>query len=283
MADSTTLRSRALGNALRKARVAKRPGLSLRKFAAELDIRYASLSEWETGKKVPQPEEVARILTVLGVSNEEYARVIELARDAHKPNWLAVGIPGASLQLAGAIECEEKASVITEWAPLLFPGLLQTRDYARAVIAGGTLPPSDAETLVHVRLGRRDVLTRQNPARLEALLGETAIRDCIGDKTIMANQLRHLLEMSARDNVVIRVVPSGIGWHPGLLGPFTLYDFDEHPSTVGLEHHRSGTFLADDGDVSDYGIVVDTLRSRAMDPDESTRLISEVLDKLDTP
>jgi transcriptional regulator with XRE-family HTH domain len=277
----STLRSRALGNALRQAR-AEHSDLTLRAFAQQLGIRHASLSQWETGKGVPPIEHVARILTALGVDVDEYERIMGLAKDAHEPNWLTVGIPGVSQQLAGAVECESAASEITCWEPMLIPGLLQTGNYARSILTAAGLPRSEVETLVHVRMGRREIVTRHDPAHLVALIGEAAIRDLIGGVTVMADQLRHLADMGRRDNVVIQVVPGAVGWHPGLVGPVIFFDFPDTPSIVHLEHYRSGVFLADDKDVEDYRAAVHTVRRLAMSPEDSAGLIAEVLNKLET-
>lgn len=277
MADSSTLRSRALGAALRKARLEERPRQSLREFAADLGIRFASLSEWETGKKVPKAEDVARILTALGVSQGEYARIMDLARNAHESNWLMVGIPGVSQQLAGTIECEGAAHTITCWAPLVIPGLLHTSDYARKILSGSDRSRGEVEMLVQLRMGRRDVLTRPAPVNLVALIAADALYTPVGSPETMVNQLGHLLEMAERDNVVLQVVDKGLGWHHGLMGSFTIYDFPEFSPVVELEHYRTGAFLADEEDVNSYREVVDTIRSAAMSTKDSAEYIRYVI------
>jgi hypothetical protein len=270
-----TPRGKALAAALRAAREAA--GLGLRELARRLEIRHATLSNWETGKRVPRPEDVASVLTAIGIDGQDQERIIELARHASEPNWLTAGIPGVSQQLAGAMECESTATTITEWEPLVIPGLLQTSDYARAIIASGEMSRSEVEALVHVRIGRRDVLTRRNPVHLVALIGEAAILDYIGSDEIMADQLRHLLRMASLDTVDVQVVPSGVGWHPGRMGPFVLFDFADAPSIVHLEHHRSGVFLSDVKDVKAYRTAADTVRRVAMSPEESAKFVADVI------
>lgn len=268
-------RIKALAAALRAAREAA--DLGQRELARQLDIRHATLSNWENAKRVPRPEDVASVLTAIGVNGQERERIIELARHAHEPNWLTAGIPGASQQLAGAMECETTATTITEWEPWTVPGLLQTSDYARAIIASGEMSRTEVETLVHVRMGRRDVLTREQPVELVALIGQAAIVDYVGSAEVMAGQLRHLQKMARLDTVSIQVVPSGVGWHPGRMGPFVLFDFADTPSIVHLEHHRSGVFLSNVKDVEAYKTAVRTLRRVAMSPEDSAELIAEAI------
>lgn len=273
-------RIKALAAALRKAREAAVPKLSVRELARQLGLSHGTVSQWETGKRIPRPEDVARVLTALGVTGDDVERIIDLARGANEPNWLTVGVPGASQQLAGAIECESTAKTITWWEPMLIPGLLQTGDYARSVITLGGVSRTEVETLVHIRMGRRDVLTRREPAHLIALIGEAAIRDRVGSPEVMADQLRHLVEMATQPNITVQIVPSGIGWHPGLVGPFTMFDFPDSPPIVHLEHHRSGVFLSDEGDVEDYRTAATTLRHLSMSPEDAAELIDKTITTL---
>lgn len=268
-----TPRTRALAAALRE--VLDASPLSLRQIARDLGISHSTLSQWSTAKRVPRPEDVATVLGHLGVTGGQRDRIIDLARDASDPNWLTAGIPGVSQQLAGVMECERTATTIIDWSPALIPGLLQTGDYARAILGSGTDPRSDVETRVTLRVGRRDVLTRSRPAHLVALIGEAAIRQQIGSPDVMADQLRHILKMTELQSVTTQIVPSDTGWHPGLMGPFILFDFAEAPSIVHLEHHRSGVFLYDAADVEAYKVAAAEVAALALSPEETAELIAK--------
>lgn len=124
-------RARALAAALRKAR--EDFGVSNRELAGILGIDQSHLSRVETAKKVPSAETTAMTLAALRTPPAERERILDLARNAGEPNWLAVGVPGIPQQLAGAWECERAASSITQWHQNLVPGLLQTTEYARVV------------------------------------------------------------------------------------------------------------------------------------------------------
>lgn len=169
----------------------------------------------------------------------------------------------------------------TDWSPLLVPGLLQTSDYARAILANGDLPAREVEPRVMMRMARRDVITRSRPAVFTGLIGEAALHNPIGGPEVTADQLRHVLKMTDSESVTVQVVPTDSGWHPGLSGPFILFDFADSPSIVHIEHHRSSVFLYDERDVEDYRAAAEIIRGVAMSPADSTELISEMITKLE--
>ncbi|MBA8824837.1 hypothetical protein FHX42_002184 [Saccharopolyspora lacisalsi] len=242
-------------------------------------MSHGTVSHWETGRRIPTSEDVASLLTAADITGEEKERVIELARHASEPNWLTVGMPGIPQQLAGAVECERSASSIVEWSPMGIPGLLQTADYARAISTASGLSTQEVEPRVMLRVGRREVITQRNPVCFLALVGEDALRDRIGTPQVMSEQLRYLLELSARDNVTIRSVPPRVGWHPGLAGPFVLYEFPDSPAVVHFEHYSSGAFVPDNDDVQAYRKAVDSIREVAMSPASTTELIAKIADE----
>ncbi|MBB5154913.1 helix-turn-helix domain-containing protein [Saccharopolyspora phatthalungensis] len=272
-------RARALSAALREAR--KERGISTRELAHRLSIDQSHLSRIETGKRVPSIETTAMILAILRTSREERERILDLARNASEPNWLTVGIPGIPLQLAGAWECERAASDIAAWHPCLIPGLLQTTDYARAIVVGSArldkLPQHEIESRVMVKVARREVLTSRNPVRFNALIAEFALREPIGPSGVMAEQLRHLIKISEQSNVVIRVVPQRVGWHPGSPGPFVFYEFKDAPPVVHFEHHSSGAFDQDEDDIKAYRKAVAEIGKIALCQSEAIELIARII------
>jgi transcriptional regulator with XRE-family HTH domain len=268
-------RARALCAALREAREAS--GFGVRELGRLLSIRHTDISLWETGRRVPSVETVAMILGALHVSPEARERILELAREASKPHWLSVGVNGISQQLAACVESERAAFAITEWAPSSIPGLLQTPDYARAMMrADDQRSQDDVELMTMVRTGRSEVLTRSDPVSFDALIGEAALLDSIGSEEIKVNQLRHLLDMARRPNITIGVVPMSIGWHPGLAGQFVLYEFADATPAVYFEHYSSGAFVTASHDVSMYQKAIDKLRSISKDLAGSTELMRKL-------
>ncbi|GAB3695493.1 helix-turn-helix transcriptional regulator [Saccharopolyspora tripterygii] len=272
-----TPRARALAAAIRTVR--EESGISGRELSKRLGMSHGTVSHWETGRRVPTQADVAALLAAAGVSGDEKHRLVEMARNAGEPNWVAVGIPGIPPQLAGVVECERAASDVVQWSPMAVPGLLQITDYARAASLAAGLAPSEVETRTTVRASRREVLTRRSPLRLHAMIGEYAIRDVIGDSEVMADQLRHLRSTAERGNVTLQVVPSHVGWHPGLAGPFVLYEFPDSPPTIHFEHHSSGTFVVDAADVQGYRQAVLEIGKLALSPEASAELIGTIADE----
>ncbi|MGH3699428.1 MAG: helix-turn-helix domain-containing protein [Pseudonocardiaceae bacterium] len=272
-------RARALAGALRQAREAAK--VSVREVARRLDISHSVVSYWETNKRVPRLEDVASYLTAIGVTGDEREAILDFGRHAADQDWLTVGIPGISQQLAGVMECERSASAITDWSPHIVTGLLQTSDYARSIISGGSLPAGEVEARVLVRMGRRDVVLRSNPVQLTAFLGEAALHEMIGGPSVMADQLHYLSKVAESDTITVRIVRSSQGWHPGLNGPFVLYDFDDALSIVLLDHHRTGAFVIEPDDVAAYKAVANKFDQLAMSPADSLTLITQTRHELE--
>ncbi|HEV7977592.1 MAG TPA: helix-turn-helix transcriptional regulator [Amycolatopsis sp.] len=271
-APLATPRARALAAALRDARVSR--GVGQRELAHRLGLTHPRLSHWESGRRLPTPEEVAGILGCLRVIGEERDELLELARNAHEPNWLE-----APHSLPAVVECERTASSIFVWNPTLLPGPLQIAEYTRPILE--TPPTPEIEQQLMIRLGRQEVLTRRNPSPYTAILGEAALRQGIGGAGGMIAQLRHLLVMARKNHVTLRVLPSGIGWHPGLVGPFTVFDFEDLPSIVSVEHHRGSAYLYDEGYVAGYKAAAKIVLNLAMSEQESLALIAEVITELE--
>lgn len=273
-----THRARSLAAALRDVRT--RAKVSVREVARRLSVHHTTVSRWETGAVVPSAEDVAAYLAVISVTGDERDRILALARASDESDWLISGPPGISPQLASVMDYERTASAITVWAPLVIPGLLQTSDYAAAIISrsSASISPGEVEARVMVRNARRDALTRLHPVQLHALVGLPALHGQIGGRAIMVSQLRHIADMAQRDNVTVQAYDLGGEWTPAHAGQFILYEFEEDLSpVVYLEHHRSGAFLVDEQDVVDYKAAAETIRREAMSPSETTELIASVI------
>jgi transcriptional regulator with XRE-family HTH domain len=273
LVNNRSPRARALGKALREARLDKHIGL--REFAKAIGRDPSLLSRWETGDRTPPPTEVAQILGNLRISGGRYDQIIELAHGADDPLWLATTLPEQKAQLAALIDFEQAASVITDVSPLLVPGLLQTRQYAHAIMAGGgVLPPDQISTRVDIRLARQDILDQDEPASFVAYLGEAALRQRIGSREIMTEQLGHLTEMAKRPNVTIRVLSFDSDWHPGLEGPVLLIESTTEPAVAHLEVRTSGLFLHTKADVGAYLEAAAKVAEQAMSAEDSLTLIA---------
>lgn len=264
-----------LGADLRAAR--ERAGLGVRELAKRLDMNHARISLWENGKKVPATGDVERYLDAIGIDDDERVRLVDMAKQAKEPNWLAAGIPGVAEELGALMEIERRAKVIVDWpGPEVIPGLLQTGDVARAIM--GDLPSAD--TSVAMRLARKDILTRRIPVELVALIGESALRQPLADPDVMVAQLREVLDIARRPNVTVQVIPDRTPWHDGKIGPFMLVEFEHARPIVHLEHYRASAFVWDEQDVKAYQDLALRLREEvAMSPEGSVELIADVIHK----
>lgn len=236
-------------------------------------------SEAESGRRLLSVEELDRVFDTLEVSAAERDRLHGLARSAQGPGQLSIGSASIAKALTDLIDHEQNAVRITDVSPLLIPGLLQTSDYARAIV--GDKP--DAETKVTLRAGRRDILTRRNPVELFALIDSEALARPIAPPDVMADQLRHILSLAELPNVAVQVVSSTRpGYHPMLLGSFELLEFAKAKPIVHLEHRRSSVFLWEDDEVASYVEAADYLRHEvATTAEQSTELITEIVNGME--
>ncbi|WP_246155392.1 helix-turn-helix domain-containing protein [Saccharopolyspora hirsuta] len=274
-----TPRTRALAAALRSA--LDDSGLTARQVGRLLDKSHSTISQWQTGKRVPTTDDVSAFLAVLGVTGKRRRQVLDLARNARDSNWLAGGV---SEQLAGIIECERTAIEIVDWCPLVISGLLQTEAYARAIIGDNdALAPQEIDKRVALRLDRRNQLDQRDgqPVDHTVFIGEPALRQCIGGKDVLVEQLHRLVELNGKRGTTIQVVPTGGGWHPGLMGPFVIYGFKESPAIVAIENHKSSVFLYEDDDVVAYRRASASIRRNAISPEESSGFILDVIGQLE--
>lgn len=270
---------RELGAELAAARRAA--SLGVRELARIANIStHSRISEQESGKRLLGADELARIFDALLLPDDERERLASLARSAEGPGQLNVGLRGVSATLAQLIDHERAATRITDASLGLIPGLLQTSDYARAIMDGRP----DSELHVTLRSGRRDILTRaREPVELLALIDSEALVRPVAPPHVMAAQLRHVLELGARPNVTVQVVSSTVaGYHPLLVGPFELIQFAKADPIVLLDHHRSSTFLWDPDDVAEFVEAAKEIQQRAMTPARSAEVIEKLVHGMET-
>lgn len=256
-----------------------RSGMTTRALAEVIGASAANISNWERGERLPSEERLTQLLEALRASDDERERLLGLRRQASGPGQLAAGAPSIGEQLARLIEHEQVARRITDVAPLIIPGLLQTSDYARATF--GQL--RDIETRVALRIGRRDVLTRtRQPAELVALIDSEVLVRPIAPPPVMVDQLHHLLKMAELPNVTIQIVPSTTpGYNPLLAGPFILLEFPTAPPIVHLEHYRASATLWEGEDVQEFITAAEEVHNIAMSPAKSVQFIAEIVNGME--
>lgn len=269
--------ARTLGAELREQR--KGQEIPTRAFAELLRVPRTRVSRWESGEALPTPEDVAHYLGALRrIERSEVERLMVLAHEAaESDNWLTAGAYGRGVhqELMTLVEYERTAETITDVAPLLMPGLLQTRAYAEAVLSG--LAPDEMDAKLALRLDRRKTLEGKRAPQMEAFIGEPALREPIGGRGVLAEQLDYLLDLSPK-RAEVRVIPSGsTNFTPVHNGPFILFTFPNKAAPlVHLESYAAATFLHGAKPVGAYVRAAERVRENAMKPEESRELIVEI-------
>jgi transcriptional regulator with XRE-family HTH domain len=268
----TTVRSRELGEGLRG--VLERAGLTGKEIARQLDWSQSDVSRMLTGKRAVKETDVATLLGICRVRGKERQRLLNLCREANKPGWYQQHGSRLPKQLRTYIDHEDKAVVIADYAATLLAGSLQTGDYAHAVITRiVNIPASEVDERVAVQLARQSIFTRACPARYTFFVHEYVLRLPVGSAAVMSEQLHHLLRMSVRPYISLRVVPASIGAHAGVAGSFTFMEFAEIKPVVYLESATSTLFLEEHEEITAYQRIVAALAETALDAEQSRDLI----------
>jgi hypothetical protein len=211
------------------------------------------------------------LLTHYGVGDTQTAsNLITAARGSKRSETSAT---------AAYFKHEASASVIRQYEPLLVPGLLQTEEYLRAVVADARLQEGlQLERMVRTRLHRHEALTRADPAEMFFIIDEAVLRRQVGSGDTMPRQLEHLTELGSRRNISIQVIPFARGAYTGLLGPFVLLDLDTDARLLYLEGRDAPLQVIDD--VDQVGGYLDHFqqleRKLATEPDH----LGETIEKL---
>jgi transcriptional regulator with XRE-family HTH domain len=256
-------------------------------FAEELKLARAAagLTQEQLGNKIHNhPSLIARIETCRAVPTLDFARRCDealgtngvLARMQPQAKRVAF-VPGFGQYL----QVEEAAAMLRYWEPLVVHGLLQTEDYAQALITGTGAGDSQerVDQLVAARLERQAILDRDDPPRLCAILDDSVLRYEIGGHDVMRGQLEHLIEMAGRPTIALHVIPDGAGAHPGLLGSMMIAGFADHdrPDVAYLESPLAGWLVEDASDVAQVVLLYDTLRGEALSQRASAELLAKVV------
>jgi transcriptional regulator with XRE-family HTH domain len=278
--SGSTVRRILLGSQLRRLREAK--GISREDAGYEIRASESKISRMELGRVSFKERDVADLLTMYGVVDEtERSALLNLAAEANAQGWWHNYNDILPSWFQVYVGLEESASVIRTYEVQFVPGLLQTADYARAVIVAGqpSASPAEVDRRVGLRLQRQSILYRDKPPRLWVVLDEAALRRPIGGREVMRDQVRHLIEMAALPNVTIQIMPFRFGAHAAEGGPFLLLRFPESdlPDVVYLEQLTSALYLDKRDEVDAYTEVMDRLSVDGMPPDKSVDLLQRIL------
>jgi hypothetical protein len=180
------------------------------------------------------------------------------------------------------INFENGAASIYSYEPLVVPGLAQTPEYARILIHGlnETLPEAEVDSLVAARMNRKVVLSRANPPQLNLMFEQMVLHRTMGDPAMMYGQLQHLLAVAVRRNITLQVVPFDVAPAVATQGSLLILEFPDQPTITFEETRATSTFLEDDEHIARTRLAWKKLRTAALSPEESTRLIADIAGKL---
>jgi transcriptional regulator with XRE-family HTH domain len=270
----------ALGAQLRRLREGS--NVSVAEAAEVIRATHSKISRLELGRSGAKQRDVADLLSLYGVADEvRREELLALARQASIPDWWRQYSGVVPSWFALYVGLERAASIIRVYEVQFVHGLLQTEDYARAVIliAHAGAPADEIDRRVSLRMKRQELLTRPDAPEVWTVLDEAALRRSPDGRAVMRAQLEHLLEVAELPNVTIQVMPLGIGPHAAAGGSFTILRFPEPdvPDLVYLEQLDSALYLDHPGDVTGYQAVMDQLCVQAETGAASEAIIRELL------
>jgi transcriptional regulator with XRE-family HTH domain len=253
--------------------------MTAEEVAGRLMVSQSKISRLENGRRSISQRDVRDLCDVYNVDDERVrAGLMEMARESRQRGWWH---EFSDIPYSVYIGLEAEASSIRAYESSFVPGLLQTQEYAEAVVLG-TQPDTDTTAVrrrVEVRIKRQSRIYGENQlGSLWAVIDEAVLRREVGSRAVMFQQLQQLLDLSARSNINLQVIPFSHGAHPGMTGTFSLMEFPESADStvVYFEGVTSDLYLEKDADVRRYTGLYDHLRAAALSVAESRSLIAKI-------
>jgi len=291
--SSSPLIRRQLGRRLTALRVAA--GLTQEQVAEAIERARATIGRMEDGVESVRyrQSDLKAMLKLYNASEEDTQLILGLAAETRNGNrkswWHDYTESALPSWFRFYVTLETSAERIRLYETELVPGLLQTRAYAEQVTRTpeGYLDEKDVEERVNIRMSRQSLLTQPRAPQLHVILNEAVLHRKVGDDAVMAEQLEHLLKVSERANVILRVLPFDAGAHGGLAagGPFHILDFPDDPTTgeplepplAYVETLTGAFYMSKHEEVSAFRLVWDDLERRALGQPGSMEKIADTL------
>jgi len=254
--------------------------MSREEVSDQTGINNVTLYRIETAKAKPQKRTLVALLNLYNVDQGQRDYLVALLKDASVQGWLRPYHSELPEEYTAFISFESEAQGVRNYESSFLPGLLQTEDYARAVIRG-VLPAATDEQVedrVRARMERQPLLAKSPPLKFWAVVDEAALRRVVGGPAVMKAQLEHLAEVVAAPNITLQVIPFGAGAHPGMPGQFILLDFADPMDTdlIYIDSMAGDLFLESEADISRYRSIFDNLVAVALSPKDSASLVAEL-------
>ncbi|MGF1426200.1 helix-turn-helix domain-containing protein [Kitasatospora sp. LaBMicrA B282] len=278
--NGVTVRRLLLGSQLRRLREAQ--GVTREDAGYEIRASESKIGRMELGRVSFKERDVADLLTLYGVSDPaQRTELLSMVRAANATPWwhgYADVVPGWFQSYLGF---EEAAGTISSYEVQFVPGLLQTEEYARAVVRLGAqgAPAEEIERRVEVRLRRQQLLTAANGPTLFTVIDEAALRRPCGGREVMRGQLTHLLALAEQPRIRLQVLPLGFAGLGAETGAFSLLAFREPdlPPVVYLEQFTTALYVDRPREVAEYVDSLERLRAESLGPERSAVLLRSLL------
>jgi transcriptional regulator with XRE-family HTH domain len=273
---SPTVRRKRLGIELRRLR--EQADLTCEAVGHRLNCSGTRISRIETGRISIRPGDVRELLEIYGVTGAEADLLVQLAREARQKGWWHAYGRALPTWFEAYVGLEAAAVRFRDFQSMVIPGLLQTEDYARAVLRAAPYPGTadDIDRQVALRMERQGILGQGSPPDLWLVLTESVLRAQVGGPAVMRSQLRRLVDVAERPNVTLQVLPVTTAAHVQPISPFTILEFPDaaDPTVVYLEHLTGSLFLEGEEEIRHYTVVFDHLRAEALGNAASVDLIA---------
>ncbi|MDI1464186.1 helix-turn-helix transcriptional regulator [Catellatospora sp. KI3] len=276
--QSPTVRRKRLGAELRRRR--EQAGITLEHVAEKLECSQSKVSRIETGHNSVTSRDVRDMLNIYGAEPGDVDELVEIAKQARQKGWWH---PYTNVLVGAYVGMETAANSISAYEQQVVPGLLQSAEYAEAMLRAACPDWSDEQVMqrVRVRLKRGSLLIQDDPIRFSAVLDESVLSRPVGGDTVMRQQLRLLAEAASKPNVTLQVLPFERGAHAGMDGTFTILEFAEpgDSAVVYAENATGGLFLEKSDDLEKYLLIFKHLQEAALSPSESAALIAQLAEE----
>jgi hypothetical protein len=279
--DPTVLKI-LLGAQLRRLR--EDAGVSRDDAGYHIRASGSKISRLELGRVSFKERDVADLLDFYGMGGDQKDQLLQLAHEANATPWWQKYREVVPDWFHVYVGLEEAAALIRIYEVQFVPGLLQTEDYARAVVMQGApgLSPEEIDSRVAVRMGRQKLFSRENPARLWAIVDEAALRRPIGSRDVLAGQINRLIDATSEPNITLQVMPFKHGGHAAEGGAFTIMRFPEAdlPDMVYMEYLTGAHYIDKPEDVEVYAAVMERLSVAGTSPEKTRDILGDILKEL---
>lgn len=277
-----TVRRRRLAAELRRLR--ERAGFTGDEVAERLGWSGSKISRIELHRIGIKQADLQKLLDLYSVSHTHRDDLLALSREPEKTSWLETTTANFDGDHAAFLRAEAGAQSAWAWEPLIIPGLLQTPEYARAMMLGWhqmfAVPPREVERRVEARLARQQVLKRDPPLIVSVVIDESVLYRRLGNESVMHAQLNRLADVFDLPNVTIRILPLK-GNHLIGTGAFVYMKFAQVHAIplhdiVAVEHLTGTSLIEDEGDAYQYFKAFESLIEICLTPKESLQLIRKI-------